>query len=78
MPLSGDAAWRQIMWQQRALRLIARPDGRHTVWLRDFSVSTDEARQLAVSVARQLKGQGLALHNIFWNGHEVWSSVDVD
>jgi hypothetical protein len=78
LPLSGAAAWREITWQQRALRLIARPDGKHTAWLRDYSVSTDEARQLATSLARQLKGQGLALHSIIWNGHEVWSSVDVD
>lgn len=78
LPLSGSAAWREITWQLRALRLIARPDGKHTAWLRDYSVSTEEARQLATSLARQLKGQGMALHSIIWNGREVWSSVDVD
>jgi hypothetical protein len=77
-PLSGASTWREVTWQQRALRLFARPDGKHTAWLRDYTVSTDEARQLAKSLAQQLKGQGMALHSIIWNGHEVWSSMDVD
>lgn len=76
--LSGAAAWQEITWQERALRLFARTDGKHTAWLRDYTVSTDEARQLATSLAQQLKGQGIALRSIIWNGHEVWSSVDVD
>lgn len=77
-PLSGAAAWCEVTWQERALRLFARLDGKHTAWLRDYTVSTDEARQLAKSLAQQLKGQGMALHSIIWNGHEVWSSMDVD
>ena len=77
-PLSGAGAWHEVTWQERALRLFARPDGKHTAWLRDYTVSTDEARQLAKSLAQQLKGQGVALHSIIWNGHEVWSSMDVD
>ncbi len=78
LPQSGAGASSELRWHQRALRLIARPDGKYVAWLRDYMLSEDEARQLATGLVQQMKGQGMTLQSIMWNGHEIWSSMNID
>jgi hypothetical protein len=70
-----DAAGDAVAWQERSLRVTHRLDGKHVIWLRDYTLSPDQARQLAQELVRHGQAQGVSLHSILWNGHEIWPST---
>lgn len=72
--LSCAGNWTDVRWQSRSLRLFSRDNGKHVAWLRDYTLSVEDARRLAVDLARQLSREGVSLQSIIWNGHEIWSS----
>ncbi|WP_243040900.1 hypothetical protein [Dyella sedimenti] len=68
---AGDA----VAWQERSLRVIHRLDGKQVIWLRDYTLSPDQAHRLAQELVRHGQAQGMSLHSILWNGHEIWPST---
>ncbi|PMQ04557.1 hypothetical protein DyAD56_13600 [Dyella sp. AD56] len=76
--MMGAAAWTETRWQERSVRLFQRAGGKHVAWLRDYTLSEDEARYLSVELVRHWLSQGISLQSIVWNGRELWSSNNLN
>jgi hypothetical protein len=69
----GLVAW--LIWPQRLLRWHPDPTGEGgTAWVRDFTLDPAQAQPLVDSILALAEEQGISLHRIVLNGHEVWSS----
>jgi hypothetical protein len=61
-------------WSERSLRIITQDDGKKIILLRDYSLSKDQADELASRLMEHMKEQGATPDEVIWNGHSIWSS----
>lgn len=74
-PIRGGGLLASWLWPQRLLRWRADASGDGAIaWVRDFSLDPSQAQPLVDSILALAQEQGLTLHRIMLNGHEVWSS----
>jgi hypothetical protein len=63
-----------LLWPHRVVRSQEGDDGL-TVWIRDYRFDAADTQQLVASIRCDAQRQGLALHRIVLNGHELWRAT---
>jgi hypothetical protein len=65
-----------LVWPERLLRWLADTDGKGTTaWVRDYQISPSQAARMIDSLRSIAEQQGLHLHRVMFNGHELWRSA---
>jgi hypothetical protein len=61
-------------WPERLLRLGARPDGKTTLWVRDYALPPQVIRPLVANLRQLARKEGIALERVVVNGTTMWHS----